>query len=651
MKSLIFLLTFLWSSLFANAQDQVPVPESLIVKNVPPVTTVQIEEFMEFMQAPDPSGDRYQLIGTDSENDIFISKNQNQTLVWDSTEDKFEKLDVNFESGIRFTFHPTEKKTLFIREVSADEKQTLFIHDYAIDSLYPIYESHKRIADYILSPDLSTVFVYEIQSPAIKGTIFRVSLKDPEEVVKVTDIPIYYGFFQEFDSTAKHVYLLGSETARDAKLFKIDLSSGETSLMFDEEREELFYHELISTFGDFNKRFISLKTAPKAFYARTGTFGNAKEFSVLWEVDLETGQKKQISPDVTGDVTQFEISQDEKYVIYAIDRQRKRSLHLYDVDRKSTSTLYDEKPIIKDGSTFLLNGKSIFLSTYNEGRIEILELDITSGDYRTVLKSEKSPVYDEVVLEEFMFPVADKKIGFMKGIPGYLYMPKKTSKEKLPVVVRFHGGPASYEEPYPLMPLLEEVAVINLNYRGSVGYGVSFEKADNGYNRHKQIEDMEYLVMWIKKHPRLDEKKIFLSGGSWGGYMVLASMTTFPDLFSGGFAAAAVSDLPSIASNKFFIGFSRTEVGDVNDPEMLAYLIQNSPYMHGDKIRRPLMLFHGSNDIRVPIENATKMIESIEKNGGNVRYILSKGGHHQGSGFEAMKYKAVALMAFEREMH
>lgn len=132
--------------------------------------------------------------------------------------------------------------------------------------------------------------------------------------------------------------------------------------------------------------------------------------------------------------------------------------------------------------------------------------------------------------------------------------------------------------------------------------------------------------------------------------MVMAARTKFPDLIYAGYSGAGVSDLVSIASNEFFIGWSSNEIGDVNNPKMLAYLQENSPYMHGKNLKRPLMLVHGSTDAHVPVENATNMIESIEQNGGSLRYIINNGGHTGGMSMEKMDYTFTALKMFMDEM-
>lgn len=651
MKTLILFSLVSILSLVSFGQETLPVPESLTVKNIPEITSEDLQKLEEMMQMADPYGDRYKLLGLDHQGNLFVTKNRKEILIKPAGKDEFQPVEVEISSGYQQTFFPNRQKTIFTKEEGAEETIHLYIHDFEKDTLYKAYQPQNRISNFLISPDASYALIYEMNQPRVDGILYKLQLDGTEKLEKIADLN-GYNQLQQFDKSQENVFLLNSTNSKDGKLLKLNLKTGKQSFVFEEEIHRDYYQERRTAFFDKQKRFRLFDNDSKALYAQTGTTGNAREFAVLWEIDLTTNVKMRLSPDILGDVTQFELTNDEQFVVYATDLGGDKKLHVYDRKSNVSKVIYDKHFIFKGEKTFLLDPENhtVYFVVYNEGVTEVISFDLLSRETKSLLQTKKALIHDQVELEEFLVPVADEKIGAMEGIPGFLYLPKDNLQTKLPVVIYFHGGPSNHDEALPLAYLDEGSAAIRLNYRGSTGYGVSFEQADNGFNRHKQVEDLKYLYDWIKEHPRLDENRIILFGGSWGGYMVMAAMTKFPDLFYAGYSGAGVSDLVSIATNEFFIGWSSNEIGDVNDPKMLAYLKENSPYMHGKNLKRPLMLVHGSADVRVPIENATKMIESIEQNGGSLRYIIGKGGHTTGMSMEEMNYTFTALKMFIDEM-
>ena len=109
-------------------------------------------------------------------------------------------------------------------------------------------------------------------------------------------------------------------------------------------------------------------------------------------------------------------------------------------------------------------------------------LDIESASFKVIDPDPSAPTNPEITFEEFTYPTTDSIIGVMEGIHSYIYKPKQTSGKKYPVLVMFHGGPDAYDEPYNMLAAQmtqNKYAVITPNYRGSTGYGVSFEKSDD----------------------------------------------------------------------------------------------------------------------------------------------------------------------------
>jgi dipeptidyl aminopeptidase/acylaminoacyl peptidase len=176
------------------------------------------------------------------------------------------------------------------------------------------------------------------------------------------------------------------------------------------------------------------------------------------------------------------------------------------------------------------------------------------------------------------------------------------------------------------------IAVIAPNVRGSAGYGKTFLKLDNGFNREDSVKDIGKLIEWIESNSDFNKNKIAVFGGSYGGYMVLSSMYNFNDKIKCGVDIVGISNFVTFLENteEYRRDLRRAEYGDERDPKMREYLLSISPTNHVDKFKAPLFVIQGANDPRVPASESEQMVQSIRKNNGEVWYMLAK---DEGHGF------------------
>ena len=225
-----------------------------------------------------------------------------------------------------------------------------------------------------------------------------------------------------------------------------------------------------------------------------------------------------------------------------------------------------------------------------------------------------------------------------KAVPAFVYYP---DPEKFPgprpVLITIHGGPESQFRPGWLGFLnywLEEkgVALVFPNVRGSAGYGKSYLLLDNGEKREDAVKDIGSLLDWIGKDPGLDAKRVAVSGGSYGGYMSLATMTHYSDRLQAGIDIVGISSFLTFLKNTkgYRLDLRRAEYGDERDPKMYAHLEAISPLSNAAKIKVPLLIVQGKNDPRVPLSESEQMLAAVKKNGGPVWYVLGK---NEGHGF------------------
>jgi dipeptidyl aminopeptidase/acylaminoacyl peptidase len=233
------------------------------------------------------------------------------------------------------------------------------------------------------------------------------------------------------------------------------------------------------------------------------------------------------------------------------------------------------------------------------------------------------------------FPTFDRVRGKPRQIPAFVYRPVKPGPH--PVYIDIHGGPEGQSVPTfsPFTQFLVRemgFVVIAPNVRGSTGYGKTFLNLDNGEDREDSVRDIGALLVWIGAQRDLDAKRVFVSGGSYGGYMSLASLVHFGDRLRGGIDMVGISNFVTFleSTSPYRRDLRRVEYGDERIPRMRAYLQRISPLTNAARINKPLLVVQGLNDPRVPASESQQMVAKIRARGGEVWYLAAK---DEGHGF------------------
>jgi len=231
-----------------------------------------------------------------------------------------------------------------------------------------------------------------------------------------------------------------------------------------------------------------------------------------------------------------------------------------------------------------------------------------------------------------------------REIPGFLLRPRGTAKIERPTVIQVHGGPEGQARPLwnPLTVALTAAGynVLQPNVRGSSGYGRAYMSLDDVRLRMDSVRDLDAGAEWLARTHVAPADRIGVIGGSYGGFMTLAAITFFPER-----KWAAAVDIVGIASWRTF--FSKTapwrrplraaEYGDpVKDAEFLESI---SPINFKDRITAPLMVIHGANDPRVPVEEAEEIVGAMRERGRPVEYLRYE---DEGHGLAKAKNRADA---------
>jgi dipeptidyl aminopeptidase/acylaminoacyl peptidase len=177
-------------------------------------------------------------------------------------------------------------------------------------------------------------------------------------------------------------------------------------------------------------------------------------------------------------------------------------------------------------------------------------------------------------------------------------------------------------------------AVLQVNYRGSSGYGRDFMEAANGEFAGKMHDDLIDGVNWAVKEGIADAQHIAIQGGSYGGYATLVGLTMTPDIFACGIDIVGPTDLENLNRNfpaywKPFMHRWRKAVGDPDNLADRELMRAKSPLFYAGQVKSPLLIIQGANDVRVQQEQADRMVQALRAAGKPVEYLLIAGeGHH-----------------------
>lgn len=223
------------------------------------------------------------------------------------------------------------------------------------------------------------------------------------------------------------------------------------------------------------------------------------------------------------------------------------------------------------------------------------------------------------------------------NLSGVMYRPPAAFAGRRPVIINVHGGPVQRERPRFLGRsnyFRNElgIAIIYPNVRGSAGFGRSFEELDNGRLRENAVKDIGSLLDWIAGRPDLDARRVMIVGPSYGGYIALAASIAYGDRLRCAQASLAISDFVAFLESTVMSNQANrnVEYGDPSDPGTRAFLTSISPITHAAKLRIPLYLAHGAKDTRIPIEQAHRMAEAVRANGTPLWYVVYEELGHQG---------------------
>ena len=371
------------------------------------------------------------------------------------------------------------------------------------------------------------------------------------------------------------------------------------------------------------------------------------EFRRLARFDLTTQKYSWLTDDIPWDVTDIAVDPESGAIVFAVNEDGATRLFLVGLNEPKSEI---KIPLgIVSGIEFSPDGTRLgFTLARPDAPPDVYSILLKMGELTRWTFSEVGGLNPD----SFVTPTRIRFKSFDgRMIPAYYFKPKNRSNVHdastnpsqnvnhltIPVYISIHGGPESQYQP-SFSPIIQfylnelSIAVICPNVRGSSGYGKTYLKLDNAEKREDSVKDIGALLDWIGEQPELDPSRIAVAGGSYGGYMTLASLTNYGDRIKAGIDVVGIANFITFLEKTagYRVDLRRAEYGDERDPQMKAIFEKISPLNNAEKIKAALLVVHGRNDPRVPFYEAEQIAAKVRSSGRNVWTVFA---NNEGHGF------------------
>lgn len=536
-------------------------------------------------------------------------------------------------------FNPDVNKNYFVfsMDVDGDERYQLYRFNLSDKTYHRFTDGNSRnYAGYFTSQ--GNLFAYVSMKPEGGETsIYTLDPEDPESQKIVYQAKGSWGLGR-WSPTADQILVWEAISPDENHLHILDTETGIIKNCFPEEKCKVRYASAVWSKDGKSIYFVSNKDS---------------EFLTLRRLDLLTRDVRLLTAHIPWDIEYFIQSPDGKYLAIRINEDAISTLYLLDTETEKTWKLNDLPDGLVDTIDFHPQHNEIgFTNISHEGMASVCSYDVDANEV-TRWTNIASGDADRLPAPRLIhYPTFDKVNDKPRMIPAFVFDAAVGFEGPRPVIIDLHGGYAGQSGPISSPPdtfiRKEGVTIIRPNFRGSSGYGKTFVALDNGYLRENSIRDIGALIDWIATQPDLDAQRIAVSGGSYGGYMTLASLVHYSDRLRCGIDMFGISNLVTWLENseEWFREHRRAEYGDERKPEVRAFLESISPSSHVDEIRVPLFVFHGKNDMRVPVFEARQIVGKVRAQGGEVWYIEAANEGHGIMRPENGCYVGAAAFAF-----
>jgi dipeptidyl aminopeptidase/acylaminoacyl peptidase len=516
--------------------------------------------------------------------------------------------------GARFSRDGTS--VLYRSDRGGNEQYQLFALDLKSGHSKALSEQGGRVAAFVQAKKGTHAYYASNIRNGVDFDVWSVDLASGESR-KVAD-GSGYTFPIDVSEDGKKLLLRRYRSIRDSELSVLDLATGQTVLLTDPKTPT---------------------ANPAALFAKDGvtvyvTSDREGEFVKLYSTRPGSQEWKLLSGEVPWNVESMALSADGRSLAFAANEGGKSALYLRDLRRGRNTRVAAAPEGVLSGLQFAEAAPVLAFSVASpRSPGDAYTYDLRRRKLTRWTESELAGLSEAALVR----PTLVEFVTFDGAkIPAWQYLPDGPGPH--PVVIRIHGGPESQARPYysALTQYLvkeSKVAVLQPNVRGSAGYGKTYLSLDDGKRREDSVKDIGALLNWIEAQANLDSKRVAVTGGSYGGYMVLASLVHFGERIRAGIDSVGISNFVTFLTNTadYRRDLRRVEYGDESDPKMREFLTSISPLSQVDKIRSSLFVVQGLNDPRVPASEAEQIVKAVREQGQKVWYMLAR---DEGHGFK-----------------
>jgi dipeptidyl aminopeptidase/acylaminoacyl peptidase len=547
----------------------------------------------------------------------------------------------------QLTFFPDRTGTARYRPHTGDA--FVFSKDTGGGEFYQLYSFNVRTKTITLLTDGHSRNTAELWSDDGKWLAYSSTLRngrdtdvyvmDPDDLKsarKVLEVEGGGWFASAWSSDSQKLVVEDRRSVDDSSLYLVDVATGAKQLLTPERGS--YSHGQLAKDG-------------KGLYVTTN---HGSEYERIAYLSLTTHELTFLRPGQKWDADELALSTDGRHLAYLLNEDGFSTLHVVDTATRQEVPLPAVPRGVMGGLRWHSNGRDLgFTISSARGPADVFSIDVEKRVLERWTESETGGLN----AEEFSEPELIHWKSFDgRTISGFLYLPPKRFTGPRPAMVNIHGGPEGQSRPsfigrnnYYLSEL--GVAMIYPNVRGSSGYGKTFLALDNGLKREDSVKDIGTLLDWIAGDSRLDTKRVLVTGGSYGGYMTLASAFHYNERLCCTVDVVGISNFVSFfeRTSPYRRDLRRVEYGDERDPKIREFFEKIAPLNHASEITKPMFIVAGRNDPRVPAHEGEQMAAAIRNNGAPVWYLIAD---DEGHGFAKKKnqdFQFAATVMFVQE--
>jgi len=546
--------------------------------------------------------------------------------------------------GVWFSPVPGDARLIYSRDVGGNEKEQLTLLHTGDGTEVPLTAGHEGAVHHFgsWSGDGAQILFAANRRDAGLFDLYLQPLDGSARLVWENHEPGYLSSIS-FSPDGSRAVLVRAASSFRHDLIEVELNSGAARVISptrkDAGYEAVHYEQdgrslLLNT--DLASDFLQIVRL------RLDDLTTESVVSLDWDIELMT------------------LSPDGRYLAYEVNVEGASKLSLFDLTTGETQSAPSLERVVPGmgttpGVVGMTDGRLAFASdsrslaysfTCSTRSSDIYVWDLEGDQVQAVTRSSHGgiPVDSFVAPELVRYPTFDGVgPGEVREIPAWFYKPVERGGGRMPVVVYVHGGPASQFRPhfFPLLQffLQKGYAVLAPNVRGSTGYGKAYAGLDDVEKRMDSVADLAHAARWLKGQPDVDSDRLVIYGRSYGGFMVLSAVSTYPDLWAAAVDVVGISNWVTFLENTsdYRRAHREAEYGSLeNDRDFLEMI---SPIHQVDRMVAPLMVIHGANDPRVPVSETEQLAAALSQRGIPVELLVFDDEGHQ---LAKLKNKLVA---------